>query len=360
MLSLSFILSFLIAAVSAPIVIHIYTRLRWIDDPQKQNHVKITHQVAVPRGGGLVIFFSVAITVICLLPINPEILAILISSTVLAFIGMLDDIFNLNPYLRFGVGLFVAIIIVTAGIKIEYITHPFQSGVIYFDHPTFIKNGSPVTYSLPYLSVLLTILWIVWNMNIVNWSKGVDGQMPGVVSIAAFFIGILALRFSADVEQSKVILLSFIVSGSYLGLLIWNAYPQKIMPGYGAGSLGGFFLAVLAMLSGAKLATALLVLALPTADAVFTITRRLLRKKSPFWGDRGHLHHKLIDVLGWSKSQIALFYWSVTAIMGLIALQLKPEQKVFTIVVVTALVFGFLIWAKLFISSSRQPGQDSG
>jgi UDP-GlcNAc:undecaprenyl-phosphate GlcNAc-1-phosphate transferase len=360
MLIAAFLTSLIIAAVVTPLVIRIYQARNWIDDPKKQKHVKTTHQSPVPRGGGLVILVAVFISSLFFLELNIAIFFILIGATILAIMGVFDDVKNLNPYLRFFIGIFVSALIVYAGIKMEYITHPFESGVIYFDHPTFIRNGIPVTYSLPYLSVILTILWIVWNMNIVNWSKGIDGQLPGVVGIAAIFIGILALRFSADPDQQNVILLSFIVAGAFLGLLIWNAYPQKIMPGYGAGSLGGYFLAILAILSGAKLATSLLVLALPTADAVFTITRRLLNKKSPFWGDRGHLHHKLMDVLGWSKRKTAFFYWITTALMGLIALQLKPEQKLFTILVVSALVFGFLIWAKLFITSSKQHDLDSG
>ncbi|MEO8581265.1 MAG: MraY family glycosyltransferase [Patescibacteria group bacterium] len=356
----AFLVSLFIAAIVAPLIIRLYTSRKWIDDPAKQHHVKITHQSPVPRGGGLVILVAVLLSCLLFLNLNSEIFWILLGTTILAAMGTLDDIKNLNPYLRFVVGLLVAGFIVFAGIKIEYITHPFQTGVIYIDHPSFIINGVLFSFNLPFLSTILTVLWIVWNMNIVNWSKGIDGQLPGVVGIASIFIGILAIRFSADPAQQNVILLAFIVAGAYLGLLIWNAYPQKIMPGYGAGSLGGYFLAILAILSGAKLATSLLVLALPTADAIFTITRRLLRKKSPFWGDRGHLHHKLMDVLGWSKRTTAFFYWMVTALMGFIALQLKPEQKLFTIVVVSALVFGFLIWAKLFITSSKQHDQDSG
>lgn len=360
MLIFVFLAAFSIAAVISPLVIRLYKSRGWLDDPAQQAHVKTTHNSPVPRGGGLVIFAAVALSCIFFLEFNTEVLFILLGATLLAIMGTFDDIQDLNPYLRFGVGLFVAGLIVVAGIKIEYITHPFESGVIYFDHPTFIRQGIPVTYSLPFLSAILTMLWIVWNMNIVNWSKGIDGQLPGVVGIASIFIGILALRFSADPAQHNVILLAFIVAGAYLGLLVWNAYPQKIMPGYGAGSLGGYFLAILSILSGAKLATSLLVLALPTADAVFTILRRLLRKKSPFWGDRGHLHHKLIDVLGWSKRKTAFFYWIVTAIMGFIALQLKSDQKLFTIVAVSASVFGFLIWAKLFITSSKQQDRASG
>jgi len=129
-------------------------------------------------------------------------------------------------------------------------------------------------------------------------------------------------------------------------LLIWNFYPQKIMPGYGAGSLAGYFLAVLAILSGAKLATTLMVLAIPTADAIFTIARRLKAGKSPFWGDRGHLHHKLMDVLGWGRRRIAVFYWLSSLSLGVLSLYLPTMGKIITIGITTSLVFIFLIWAK--------------
>lgn len=360
MFLLGFFTALVLSTVSTPVIIHFYKKNGWIDDPSTQHHVKITHSTPVPRGGGLVIWFAVLVSSLIFLHITPSIIWILIGASILSIVGILDDLKDVNPYVRFLVGLLVASLVVYGGVKMEYITHPFQNGVIYFDHPVFSVGSKQIEFSFPLLSTLITIIWIVWNMNIVNWSKGIDGQLPGVVGIAAVFIGILAFRFAQDPTQQNVIFLSFITAGAFFGLLLWNAYPQKIMPGYGAGSLGGYFLAVLSMLSGAKLATALLVLGLPTADALFTITRRILKKKSPFWGDRGHLHHKLMDVLGWSKRKTAFFYWIVTAIMGVIALQLKSDQKLFTILVVCALVFGFLIWAKLFITSSKPQDHDNG
>jgi UDP-GlcNAc:undecaprenyl-phosphate GlcNAc-1-phosphate transferase len=119
------------------------------------------------------------------------------------------------------------------------------------------------------------------------------------------------------------------------------------MPGYGAGSLGGYFLAVLSILSGAKIATTLMVLGVPTADAIFTILRRLRAGKSPFWGDRGHLHHKLMDVFGWGRRRIAIFYWTSTAVLGLLSLYLNTLGKIVTMMAVLVAVFGLLIWAKL-------------
>lgn len=357
---LALITSFVLSLLITPAVITVYKRMGWIDHPGQKKHVKVIHDAPVTRGGGVVVFLATLISASIFVPIDLQIASILLGAAILMGIGVLDDILDLSPYFRFVVCFLVALLIAASGTRLEYITHPFEPGVMEFNHLDLHLIGIEVSTPTPYLPHALSIIWIMWNINIVNWSKGLDGQLPGVVGIAAFFIGILALRFLPDPTQIPVILLSFIVSGVFFGFLVWNAYPQKIMPGYGGGALGGYFLAVLSILSGAKLATALLVLALPTADALFTILRRLLARKSPFWGDRGHLHHKLLDVLGWSKPQIALFYWMTTAILGVIALQLKPEQKVFTIGVVTALVFGFLIWVKLFITYSKPHDPDNG
>jgi UDP-GlcNAc:undecaprenyl-phosphate GlcNAc-1-phosphate transferase len=215
------------------------------------------------------------------------------------------------------------------------------------------------TRSIWILSDLFALAWIVWNMTIVNWSKGVDGQMPGFVGIAALIIAALSLRFSSDPAQMSVTMLALIVSGAFFGFLLWNMYPQKIMAGYGAGSLAGLFLAVLSLLSGAKLATMLLVLANPTMDAVFVISRRVLNGKSPLWGDRGHLHHRLMD-LGWGKRRVAVFYWLTTAILGLAALQLNSQQKFYTILGVALLFGGFITWITLFFSSSKRLARDNG
>jgi len=134
--------------------------------------------------------------------------------------------------------------------------------------------------------------------------------------------------------------------------LVFNIYPQKIMPGWGGGAQAGFFLAVLSMLSGSKLATALIVLGVPLMDVVYAIIRRIRAGKSPVWGDALHLHHQLLK-LGWSKRQVALFYWLVTAGLGLIALQLNSQMKAYTILLIAVAVGGVLLWINLYISQKQ-------
>lgn len=342
------LLAFAITVLTTPIVIHLYSRFGWLDDPKTNTHAKVTHAQPTPRGGGLPIFISLLTVSLISIGLDKHLLGILAGSSILTLVGTLDDIKDLNPYARLVTGTLAALCVVAAGIGIAYVTNPFGSpgSVIHLNQPQIPIYLWGKLRTIWVLADLFAVLWIVWLMNIVNWSKGLDGQMPGFVAIAAFFLGLLSFNFVGDFTQWPVIKLAAITSGAFLGLLVWNRYPQKIMPGYGGGSLAGFLLAVLAILSGAKLAAMILILGIPIADAIYTIVRRIWNKQSPVWGDRGHLHHHLLD-LGWSKPQIARFYWFSTLVLGLLALQLTSSQKLFTILAVGLLVGGLLFWLKL-------------
>lgn len=344
---LSFFITALVACCITPLVIHFYRTHNWLDNPITQTHAKKTHTIPVPRGGGFVIFFSILFLSVFFLHYDTYLIAIMTGAAILTLVGFLDDVFDIHPLIRLCTNLLVALIVVGSGIGIAYVSSPFSSSVIHLNMPQITFNFLGQDRTIWILADLFAILFIVWNMNIVNWSKGVDGQMPGFVSIALIFIGILSTRFVDDPTSFNTTQLSFIAAGAFAGFLVWNWYPQKIMPGYGAGSLAGYFLSVLAILSGAKVATILMVLAIPTSDALFTITRRILNGKSPFWGDRGHLHHKLIDVFHWGKRRIAVFYWSTSLILGLLSLYLNTIQKLITIAVVLLAVAGALVWAKI-------------
>lgn len=353
-LLLSFLTSFLIT----PLVIFIYKRLGWLDDPKKSKHPKVVHQYPVPRGGGIPIYLSLFLTSLLFLPPDKHLLGILLGGFLILIIGVLDDRFNLNPYLRLGVGFLAAACVVGAGVGIAFITNPFD-GIIKLNQPQIPIYIFGKTRTIWVLADLFSLIWITWWMNFVNWSKGIDGQLPGIVVVAGLTISILSFRFSADITQWPVIILSLITTGAYLGFLPWNFYPQKIMPGYGGGALAGYLLAVLTILSTTKVGTGMIVLAVPMIDAGYTILRRLKAGRSPVWGDRGHLHHKLMD-LGWNKRKIAIFYWLVTGFFGFLALTLKSQAKFYTIVLFTVIFGGILLWLNYFISSSSRQDQFNG
>lgn len=355
---LTILVSGLVSFIFTPITIWFYKKRNWLDDPQKNNHPKVVHKYPVPRGGGIPIFLSLLISASFFLPLDKHLIGILLGAFLITLIGVLDDIFDLNPYFRLVIGFLAAGAVVSAGIGIAFISNPFN-GIILLNKPQIPFHLFGKLHTIWVLSDFVALVWIVWCMNFVNWSKGLDGQLPGIVVIAAAVIGLLSLRYSADITQWPVILLAFITAGSFLGFLPWNFYPQKIMPGYGGGALGGFLLAVLSILTTSKINTLMLVLGIPMLDAVYTIIRRTSQGKSPVWGDRGHLHHKLID-LGWSKRKIAVFYWIITAVLGFLALKLNSRLKFYTIVLLTFVLGGTLLWLNYLVSSLRQQDQSNG
>ncbi len=336
---LPFGLSTLISLAVTVLTINIYRALGLVDSSTISDHPKNIHTRPVPRGGGIPIFVALVFAILLWIGLDKQIVAILIGALIILITGIMDDIWNISPYVRLVIGVVAALVVATSGVVITYVSNPLGAGVL--------SINTAIT------SVLVTVLWIVWGMNFVNMgAKGLDGQLPGVVVIAAAVMGVLSLRFVSDVAVWPSTYLAFSLAGAYLGLLFFNAYPQKIMPGWGGGALAGYFLAVLSILSGAKLATAMIVLGVPVMDVVYVIGRRIAAGKSPVWGDTNHLHHQLLR-LGWSKRKVAAFYWVVTAGLGILALQLNSQMKIYTILLIAVAVGGILLWINLFLSSNQ-------
>jgi UDP-GlcNAc:undecaprenyl-phosphate/decaprenyl-phosphate GlcNAc-1-phosphate transferase len=355
---LPFLVAMVVALTVSPLVIYFYERFGWVVDPKKSKHPAHSHTRPVPKGGGIPVLLGTLLACVIFLEFDFRLLAILAASILVVVVGTLDDIFDLNPYLRLLTNLTAALIVVGAGIGIGFITNPLTSGVIDLSGLRFNFEFLGEQRSIWILADLFALIWIPFVMNAINWSKGLDGQLPGVVTVAAIVIGLLGLRYSGDSTQWPVSILAFAVAGAYAGYLPYNFFPQRSMPGYGGGSFAGFMLATLAILSTTKVGTALLVLGIPFMDAMFSITRRLLQGKSPVWGDRGHLHHKLMD-LGWSKRKISVFYWTVTMLLGMVALKLNSQQKLYTMLAIALALGGFFLWI-YFGRYSRQSDLDSG
>jgi len=340
---LPFLVSLVIAYASAPLVIKFAKKFDLIDDPKKDKHKKKIHTYPVPRSGGLIIFISVFISALIFLPFDKHLIGILAGVLVLAVLGVADDKYDLNPYFRLLVQFIAAGMPIIAGIGISFLTSPIN-GVIDLSNPRITFELFGDIKSIWILSDLFALFWIVALMNFINMgAKGVDGQLPGVAVVASVTIALLSLRFSADITQWSVIILASITAGAFLGFLPWNAYPQKIMPGFSGSNLAGYLLGVLSILSTTKVGTLLVVLGIPLIDTGYTLIRRILSGKSPVWGDKGHLHHKLLEA-GYSKRKVAYLYWVSTAILGFAALQLNTSSKIYTIIGVTIFVGGLLLW----------------
>lgn len=343
LLFLPLAISFLISLITTRYVIILANKLGLVDDPKKSNHPKVIHTYPVPRAGGLSIFIAVTLATVLLLPFDKHITGILLGLIVLTALGLLDDKYNLSPYKRLFVQFMAAGIPIIFGVGISFITLPFL-GQVDLSQPQISFFFLGAERSIWVLSDAFALFWIVTLMNFLNMgAKGVDGQLPGVAFLASLTIAILSLDYSADIAQWPVIILAAITAGAFLGFTPWNFYPQKIMPGFSGSSIAGYLLAILSILTTAKVGTLLVVLGIPIIDTGYTIIRRVSRGKSPVWGDRGHLHHKLLD-LGISKRNVTIIYWITTTLLAILALNLNASFKLYTIVGVAVFLGGFLLW----------------
>lgn len=341
---LPFITALLISFFVTPLIIKLAKKFDLIDDPKKNIHPKVIHTYPVPRGGGLAVFISTTVAVLFFLPIDAHVIAILAGALILTVMGILDDKYNVNPYVRIVVQFFSVSLPIISGIGIAFISNPLGNGLINLTNPSFTIQLFGEGRNVWLISDLFAMFWIVMLMNFLNMgAKGVDGQLPGVVVVAALVISALSLKFTADITEWPVIILSLILAGSYLGFLPYNTYPQKIMPSFSGSNLAGYYLGILSILSTTKVGTLLIVLGIPLIDTGYTIVRRIISGKSPVWGDRGHLHHKLLD-LGLSKKQVSVFYWISTAILGTASLFLNSTYKLYTVCGIAILLGGFFIW----------------
>ncbi len=357
---LTLVTSFSLSLITTPVVIKLAYKFGLVDNPKIRPHPAHLHQRIIPRAGGLAIFISILLSTLFFLPLDKHILGIIIGGTILTLVGLVDDkSINFSPYPRLLLQFLAAGVVVASGVGISFITNPL-GGILRLDGLVYSFSFFGL-HNIVLLADIFALFWIVWMMNTINWANGVDGQTPGFVAVAALIIGFysLSLYQNGDPNQWGIALLSFIVAGASLGFLLFNWHPAKIFLGFSGTTLLGFLLATLSILSGAKLAIALLVLLVPAIDSIYTIIRRLISRKSPFLGDQKHLHHLLLK-RGWSHQRISLFYITSCAILGVLAINLSSSGKLFTLVGAGVLVVGIITWLNFFGDLSKQPDQDSG
>lgn len=359
---LAFAVSFGFSAIFCKVTIQLAKKFRIVDDPKKRKHPALLHNKIIPRAGGVPIYIAFVLAAIFFVGISKELVGIFLGGLILIVVGVLDDKYDLKTEYKFAAQFLAAIIVVASGVGISYITNPFAvffshgidiSSVIRLDELRVVFNFLG-THSIVVFADLFALFWIVWVINMVNFSSGVDGQLPGIAIVSLMVIFAASLRFyPQDQNQLIVGYLSLAGAGATLGFLIYNFSPAKIFPGDSASYFLGFLIAVLAILSGAKVGAALLVMAVPLIDGVFTALRRVLENKSPFAGDRKHLHHRLLE-LGWSQSQVALFYWLLCAILGAIAILLTSIEKIFAGAFVGIIVLGGILWLNTNLQTKVQ------
>lgn len=349
---LGFVTSFLLTITTTPLAINFAKKFKLLDDPSKRPHPAHVQNRIVPRAGGIPIFIGIVCATLVFAGVNLINFEIIMALLILLSVGLLDDFLKeFKPSIRLGLQVLAALVAVVSGIGIDFVTNPL-GGILYLNNLSFNFFGLG---DINLIADIFALIWIVWMMNMVNWSKGVDGQMPSITFVAFIIIGLLSFNFYklGDPNQLTITVLSFICAGAALGFLIFNWYPAKIFPGFSGSTILGFMIAVLSILSGAKLATALLVLLVPAVDFFYTFFRRILEKKSPLKGDQKHLHHLLLN-RGLTHRQISLLYGGTCALLGILATSLNSQGKLFTIILAGVVIFGAILGLHLLNKEEKE------
>ncbi len=333
-LLLAILVSGLIAFAATPVVKKMAVKVGAVDVPKDNRRM---HKHPIPRLGGLAIAFAFVLTVLVFGDINRQLRGVLIGSIIIVVLGVLDDCLTLRASVKFIVQILAACIVVAHGCTIRYITNPiFTSDVSYLD----IGN-----WSIP-----VTIIWIVAITNAVNFIDGLDGLAVGVSAISAGTQLVIALL----VAESNIAIIVAALLGSCLGFLPYNFNPAKIFMGDTGSTFLGFILACLSIQGMFKLyaiisfAVPFLILGIPIFDICFAIIRRLARHQNPMQADRGHIHHRLID-MGFSQKQAVAITYMLTAFLGLAAVVLTSSGEVKSLFLIgTIFVVGILGFRMIF------------
>jgi UDP-GlcNAc:undecaprenyl-phosphate GlcNAc-1-phosphate transferase len=339
----------LISALLVPIVKNVAMKLGAIDNPKEA--ARKIHTKVMARGGGIAIYISFVLVAFALLTSFPkEFIGLLVAGTMVLIIGLIDDIKRLSPWLKLEGQVLAAVIAsIGFGITISSITNPFGNTLV-FDQPTTQLVILGLHLSFNWIAVALAVFWLVGMTNTINFLDGIDGLSGGVSAIAAGIIFLLSI--STKVNQPETALVAIILMGGCMGFLIYNFYPAKIFNGDSGAYFLGMTLGILAIFSGAKLATAALVLGLPILDAVWAVLRRVVHGKSPFTADRGHLHYLFLDA-GFSQRQAVLSIYLLCLIFGLVGILGSTSQKIIGIVVLI-IVMAVLLMGLAIMKRKRQ------
>ncbi len=323
--------SFLFSVMFGFLSLYLSRKFNILDCPKDDRRL---HKKPTPLLGGLGIFLSFFLMLFLisdkLVIGNLEYshwLLFFLGATLLLIGGVLDDKYNLKPIFQIIWPILAVLLVILGGINIEKITNPFGGYLIL----------------TPIISSIIIFLWILGMTYTTKLLDGVDGLVSGVVLIGACIIFLFTV--TEKYYQPDIAYVSLVLVGVCAGFLVLNWHPAKIFLGESGSLLLGYILGVLAIISGGKIAIALLVMALPLMDVVWTIIRRIRLGKNPFcFADRKHLHHRLLD-LGLGQRKTVLIYYFFASFFGLLAIFMQSSGKIFTLLflifIMIFIVFGF-------------------
>src|SRR4051794_237426 len=337
-LAVALVAAAVLSLVLTPVVRRFAIRLDNIDQPDARR----VNDRPVPRGGGIAVAASFLLVAVVAIMVNNttgsvplpaaldplELEGLLVGGAVATIIGVLDDTFQLRARWQLLGQLALAALAVAAGLTVTTIANPFGPRNIVLTGP----------YAIGF-----TVVWIVGMINSINFIDGLDGLSSGIALIAAATLGLISFTTAVSISGQPFIgILCFALAGSLLGFLRWNFHPASIFIGTSGVMFVGYTLAVLSILGTAKVAVALLVLGVPIIDTFWIIVRRLATGHSPFTPDRGHIHHRLLD-LGLSHSQTVLVIYGLCLLLAVLSFLLSGTGPVYAFLGL-ALLFGLVLF----------------
>ncbi|QNK87293.1 undecaprenyl/decaprenyl-phosphate alpha-N-acetylglucosaminyl 1-phosphate transferase [Sporosarcina sp. resist] len=299
MLFLAMAAALLASILLTPLVIKLAFRIGAVDRP---NYRKV-HASVMPRIGGLAIFGAFLIGYAVLLPKDEHAVGILIGAVIIIVMGFLDDMLEITAKAKLAGQLAAAIVVVVwGGLQIEVINLPFIG-----------------EFDFGYLSIPITIIWIIGITNAINLIDGLDGLAAGVSTIALITIAVMAMIM----ENAFVGATASILAASSLGFLFYNFHPAKIFMGDTGSLFLGFMISVLALLGFKNVAVVsliipVIILGIPISDTFFAIVRRIRTKQPIMAPDKSHLHHCLLRS-GFSHRQTVLVIYALAILFGVAA-----------------------------------------
>lgn len=327
---IAFILAFLLSLGATIFVRRLALRLGVIDRPDKSRK---RHKANTPLLGGIAIYASFFIIVFIFISKLTERelelnhwFGFLVGGFFLLLGGFLDDKYDLSPKYQIIFPILAGFSVIIGGVGIEKITNPVGEGFIYLNKLNIqIFAAQTQIYYFTVFSDILIVVWLLGMMFTTKLLDGVDGLVTGITAIGGFIIFLFTM--TTMYFQPDIGLASLILAGACLGFLVFNWSPAKIFLGEGGSLLLGYLLGVLAIISGGKIAIALLVMGLPILDLFWTVIRRLLAGKNPFLiSDREHLHFRLLD-LGLGARKTVFIFYGFSLLFGLSALFLQGLGK---------------------------------
>ena len=325
---LPLVVALVISFLSTPIVKSFAYKLGAIDVPKDERRM---HKVPIPRMGGLAIFLGFIISVLLFVEVDDQMKGILLGSVIIVVMGIIDDITPLRASLKFVIQILAALIPVYYGVQITCISNPN----LFSDNPY---------WNFGWLSIPITVIWIVGLTKDVNLIDGLDGLAIGVSSISA--LTMLAIAILVAEPQVAVIMAALV--GACIGFMPYNMNPAKIFMGDTGSTFLGYILACITIQGLFKFYAVIsfvvpfLILGLPIFDTMFAIIRRISHGQNPMAPDRSHVHHRLID-MGLNQKQAVAVLYVISAILGLSAVVLATSGEIKAILCLMALIIVCLI-----------------